>query len=107
MSKTPEEIAALKAKYGDNSDKKAAKKAKKAQYNNTNHPVVEIFIPWVWNDEPSNKSIRGKEIDLELPHNKDWLDRLEWGWRCSQAMRAGTYPNDIYMGPVKRKIIRT
>lgn len=107
MSKTPEEIAALKAKYGDNSNKKAAKKAKKAQYENVNIPAVEMFIPWIWNDEPSNGPIRGKEIDLELPRNQEWLDALEWGWRCSQAMRAETYPHNIYMGPVKRKIIRT
>lgn len=100
----------LEEKYrAINEAKYLKREEKKAKYKdvNENLPVVEIRIPNYWLDEPSNGPIRNKYIDLELPKYKDWLDRLEWLWRVSKAMHANKYPSDIYMGPVKRKIIRT
>ena len=87
--KTPEEIEALKAKYGDNSEKKAAKKALKSQYENKNLKVVEIRVPI--------------EIDLEKPPWDSHVAALEYGWRVGQFLREGIYPTE----EVKRKVIRT
>lgn len=111
--KTPEEIAALKAKYGDNTAEKDAKRAeKKARFGeqnaDQNMPVCEMRVPAAWLDEPSNAGIGGQEIDLELPRWQSHLDRLEWGWRNDPAYtQLGYEPDRIYLGPCKRRIIRT
>lgn len=111
--KTPEEIAALKAKYGDQSaEKEAAKAAKKAKFAeqnaDRNMPVCEIRVPKRWVDELSNGSIAWKEIDLDLSQWLDYLDRLEWHWRTNFAYtQRGYEPDKIYLGPCKRKIVRT
>jgi hypothetical protein len=111
--KTPEEIANLKAKYAaDNAEKEAKKAAKKDQFGKKNAeqnlPVCEISIPWCWPNEPANGPIAGKEIDLDTPFGRDWLDSLEYHWRCQPAFtQAGYDPSKIYRGPCKRRIIRT
>jgi len=112
-NKTPEEIAALKAKFGDKSaEKEAAKAAKKAKYGGSNSeknmPVCEIRVPWNWADEPSNKTLAGREIDPELPCWQDYLDRMEQLWRQEPAYtQHGFDASKIYTGPCKRRIIRT
>lgn len=96
---SPEEAKAIKAA------KEAAKRAKKEKYGNQNIPIVEVKIPWCWADEPSNKSIAGKELRQEIVDQ--WIIDAERGWRVSDAIRRDAYPHDIYRGPVKLKIIRT
>jgi len=91
---SPEEQQRLQAE-------KARKKAeKKAKYDNQNIPTVEIRIPWLWCNEPANKSIAGKAISDEMVASL--ADAQEQGWRTSQWLRGK--PHD---GPVKRRIIRT
>lgn len=102
MSKTPEEIAALKAKYAaENEAKQKAKEEKKQKFakenSQRNMPSVEMLIPWETPDEPK------KEIDLEKHPWKSLPDALEHGYRVSVWLNSGTWPE--YQ--VKRKIIRT
>lgn len=90
MSKTPEEIAALRAKYAtDNAEKAAAKAAKKAKFAEANAeknmPAVEMRIP--------------AELDLDEPPWDNYTDALEWNYRTSG--------DEFYEGPLRRKIIRT
>lgn len=114
-TKTPEEIAALKAKYSDKSaEKEAAKAAKKAKYAEINAEknmkTYEVRIPMYWGDEPSNGPIRNKYIDLEEEHYKSWVDNLVRIEIISEAMRkygtAWIYYIDN-MGPYKVKVVRT
>jgi hypothetical protein len=92
--KTPEEIAALKAQYGDKSaEKAAAKAAKQAKFAATNAqqnmPTVEMRIPF--------------DIDLEKPPWHDYCDALEYQYRVSVWLSSGKWPE--YQ--VKHKVIRT
>lgn len=103
----------MKAKYAAinaaKAEAKAAKTAKYAEANaDRNMPVCEIRIPLCWADEPSNGPIAGKEIDLSLPENQAWLDRMEDLWRGDPAFTQNGYdPSKIYRGPCRRRIIRT
>lgn len=114
VKKTPEEIAALKAKYGDKSaEKEAAKAAKKAKYGeqnaDKNMKTYEIHIPMYWADEPSNRSIAGKYIDLEDEYHKDWVERLVRIQMVADAMSqyGDLWVDNVYKGPYKVKLIRT
>lgn len=82
---TPEEAKALKE----------ARKARKAQYNNVNLPVVEMRIPW--------QAETGNAIDLEQPPWDSLPDALEHGWRVDQFLRDGKHHDE----QIRRRIIRT
>lgn len=112
--KTPEEIAALKAQYGDKSAEKAAKKAaKQALYGDANADknmkTYEVRIPMYWSDEPSNGPIRNKYIDLDEERYKTWVDDLVRCQMISEAMNEfGTaWRFGLYDKPYKVKLIRT
>ncbi len=111
-TKTPEEIAALRAMHAAaNAEKEAKKAAKKDKFGDKNAdqnmPVCIIGIPWVWADEPANGPIAGKEIDLDEPRVQDWIEALEYQWRVDFAITQSGYdPTKIYRGPAKRKIVR-
>jgi hypothetical protein len=85
----------MKAKYAAiNAAKAAAKAAKKAKYAEVNAdrnmPVCEIIIPERWVDEPSNSPIAGKEIDLDHPSTRHWVESLEWLWRWPRSIRTAS-----------------
>lgn len=98
--KTPEEIEALKAKYGDKSaEKAAAKAAKKARFGaanaDQNMPAVEMRIPFDRSE--------GGELDLSKPPWDSYCEALEYNYRTSVFFASGKWPE--YQ--VRHKVIRT
>lgn len=92
--KTPEEIAALKTKYGDKTaEKEAQRAAKKAKFGDKNAdqnmPAVEMRIPF--------------DIDLEKSPWDSYCDALEHNYRACTFLSSGKWPEY----PVKHKVIRT
>lgn len=86
--KTPEEIAALKAKYGSDNDAKArAKAAKKEKFGDKNAEqnmaVVDVGIPWTlfWRDGADGKFYK-KDVDADKEPWKSSVESAEYSWRC-------------------------
>lgn len=98
--KTPEEIASLKAKYGDKTAEKEAKRAAKkekfgSQNADQNMPAIEMRIPY--------ERTEGGDLDIEKPPWDSYCDALEHQWRFGIFLETGNYP--AY--PVRRKVVRT
>jgi hypothetical protein len=96
---SPEEQARMTA---EKEAKKAAKKAKFGAANEErNLPVVEVRLPWT-------NSETGKDIDIEKAPWDSLVDRAEEHYRLDPCFtRFGNDYSQKYMGPVKRRIIRT